>query len=240
MKEPLLAQVRRHFSSPEEIQRYQRKATNGLLAWERHVVKRYLEPRGTVLDIGCGAGREAFALHDLGYCVTGIDISSKQVRAARVMSGTLGKNVTFCICDGTTLNFPDASFRCVLLWSQALGNVPRQHNRLLLLKECARVLEPGGMLVSSVHNRDVCEALAQNRQLICDANEIQLEDGDLMVKDHPLSETCCFWHYFRKTELTSLHRDAGLHVIRCALAADLGQEGWNTIWISICRKGIRQ
>ena len=44
-----------------------------LKEWEKTVAGHF--PSGArILDIGCGLGREAFALHDLGFEVVGIDI----------------------------------------------------------------------------------------------------------------------------------------------------------------------
>ncbi|WP_242879407.1 bifunctional 2-polyprenyl-6-hydroxyphenol methylase/3-demethylubiquinol 3-O-methyltransferase UbiG [Butyrivibrio sp. INlla16] len=46
-----------------------------LKEWEKSVSKLF-SPGSRILDIGCGLGREAFALHDLGFEVVGIDISN--------------------------------------------------------------------------------------------------------------------------------------------------------------------
>ena len=55
-----------------------------LKEWEQSVIKFF--PSGArILDIGCGLGREAFALSDLGYDVVGIDIS-KEVRSSSPLS----------------------------------------------------------------------------------------------------------------------------------------------------------
>lgn len=50
------------------------------------------------------------------------------------------------------------------------------------------------------------------------------------------SDTPCFWHYFRRDEVIALCEAAGFTVRVCALAADLGQQGWDTIWVCVCEK----
>ena len=42
-----------------------------LKEWEKSVSKLF-SPGSRILDIGCGLGREAFALHDLGFEVVGL------------------------------------------------------------------------------------------------------------------------------------------------------------------------
>ena len=45
-----------------------------LKKWEQAVVN-YFPKEAKILDIGCGMGREAFALYEMGCSVGGIDIS---------------------------------------------------------------------------------------------------------------------------------------------------------------------
>jgi len=47
--------------------------------------------RGKVLDVGCGQGRDALPLVDMGYDVHAIDISKEAIRQLRILSGLAGK-----------------------------------------------------------------------------------------------------------------------------------------------------
>ncbi len=46
----------------------------------RHII---IPPNARVLDIGCGTGALAFCLHERGYRVTGVDVSSGMIDRAR-------------------------------------------------------------------------------------------------------------------------------------------------------------
>ena len=235
MSEALFRMVRERFSSAPEVEQYQRRVSEGLRAWERTVAERYLTPPGRLLDIGCGGGREAIALHDSGHEVTGVDISAEEIESARATTAALGKDIAFRLGDGVTLDFPDASFEYAVIWGQALGNVPGYTNRVRLLRECARVLVPGGRLSFSAHNRDTVEPVARERGLIRDGGAIPLEDGDFIMGGDAASgsDTVCFWHYFRQDEIERLCRDAGFAVLECSLADRLGQTGWDTVWVCV-------
>lgn len=55
---------------------------------------KYYEPKGTVLDLGCGQGRDALSLGRLGYRVIGIDISSVGISQMNETASRLGIEVT--------------------------------------------------------------------------------------------------------------------------------------------------
>ncbi len=237
MKSCLFDIVRRRFRDPAEVAEYERRAREeGLLDWEKAVVSEYLWPPGRLLDIGCGAGREAFALYDMGYDVVGIDISEELVESASNAAQELRKPVELQTCNGTQLDFPDCSFHYVVIWGQALGNVPGRENREVLMRECRRVLKPGGRLAFSVHNRDVCERIARDKGLIAMGHDLALQDGDLILRGDSASDTPCYWHYFTGGEALSLSEQAGLSVIKHCLARDLGQADWDTIRVVVCER----
>jgi ubiquinone/menaquinone biosynthesis C-methylase UbiE len=99
--------------------------------------------RGQALEIGPGLGRICKALAPHFQKVTGLDVSSEMVERARELVDA--PNVTFAVGDGVTLQpVPDASVDFVVTFT-VLQHVPDRDAIAGYLRECARVLAPGGV-----------------------------------------------------------------------------------------------
>jgi ubiquinone/menaquinone biosynthesis C-methylase UbiE len=70
-------------------------------------------PRGTLLDIGCGAGHHCKDLSERGFDVTGIDISLNGIRQAIAIADAYKQNTRFFLGDIENLPFEDQSFDIV-------------------------------------------------------------------------------------------------------------------------------
>lgn len=107
-------------------------------------------PSGTtLLDVGCGIGGSSRILaKDYGFEVTGVTISSQQVRRAQELTPE-GVSAQFRVDDALALSYPDASFDVV--WSVEAG--PHMPDKALFAKELLRVLKPGGILVVADWNQ---------------------------------------------------------------------------------------
>jgi SAM-dependent methyltransferase len=94
------------------------------------------EGRGRLLDLGCGGGAQIPVLQELGWTVTGVDVSSDQLRVAR----TRVPEAELVQADAAELPFADASFDAVtgLMIHTDLDDYDAT------LAEAARVLRPGG------------------------------------------------------------------------------------------------
>ena len=97
--------------------------------------------RGRVLDAGCGGGGMPLSLAEEASSVVGIDPASRfQDAGARLGRERGVRNLTFALADGMALPFPGRTFDLVL--SHAV--IEHVADAPLYLRECARVLAPGG------------------------------------------------------------------------------------------------
>lgn len=71
-----LESVRRWYNTQENYGYMPREVGKGLKIWEKSVAENYFVKGSHILDIGCGVGREAFVLYDLGFSISGADISA--------------------------------------------------------------------------------------------------------------------------------------------------------------------
>lgn len=97
--------------------------------------------RGRVLDAGCGGGGMPLSLAEEAALVVGIDPADRFQDAGVRLARERGvQHLAFALADGMALPFPDASFDLVL--SHAV--IEHVADAPLYLRECARVLAPGG------------------------------------------------------------------------------------------------
>jgi SAM-dependent methyltransferase len=116
--------------------------------WDRQTLRdlRELIPAsGRVLDVGCGYGRMAIPLAELGYEVTGIDIAPGLLRTARRDAARHGVSIRLDEGSMTALPYAEATFDAVIsLWS-AFYELLEEAEQVEALTEMARVLRPGGI-----------------------------------------------------------------------------------------------
>jgi tellurite methyltransferase len=81
-------------------------------------------PPRTLVDLGCGEGRDSIYFARQGYRVTGVDISSVGVRKAERRASRLGVNARFLVGDLRTYRLGHRVD--VVFCSGALNNLPRR------------------------------------------------------------------------------------------------------------------
>jgi ubiquinone/menaquinone biosynthesis C-methylase UbiE len=101
---------------------------------------------GRVLDAGCGGGGMPLSLAEEAGAVVGIDPAERFQEAGVRLGRERGlRNLHFALADGMALPFRDSSFDLVL--SHAV--IEHVADAPLYLRECARVLAPGGRVYLS-------------------------------------------------------------------------------------------
>jgi len=100
-----------------------------------------------ILDLGCTVGHNTGAWKDRypDAAVVGIDVAAPCLRYGAARARAQSRAIHFKQMNAEALEFPDASFDLVFS-SMFLHEVPRQ-GFLRVLRECHRVLRPGGLML---------------------------------------------------------------------------------------------
>jgi SAM-dependent methyltransferase len=104
----------------------------------------------TLLEVGCGIGTDLVRFARGGARVTGVDLSQTAIDLARQNFALHGLTpVDLRVANGEALPYPDAAFGHVY----AHGVVQYTADPAQMIRECHRVLEPGGTAIVMVYNR---------------------------------------------------------------------------------------
>lgn len=123
-------------------------------------------PPGLVVDLGCGAGREAMALARRGRRVLGVDLSAALVRMARrAAAGEAARAARFVLGDYRSFHPPEPP-ALVYFWDSALNLLPPGPMGAVLRRQ-AEGLAPGGVLLVQQLAREHFEG-ADIRTVIAD------------------------------------------------------------------------
>ena len=191
-----------------------------LKEWEQSVIA-FFPSDARILDVGCGLGREAFALSDLGYDVVGIDVSKEVISQVKQLSADKGYSIPFHECDGEHLPFPDDSFDVVLIWAQTFGLLYGSEFKKSYLSECRRVLRKGGLLSFSTHDHHF---LKENYPHCL-----------IGQKFYPYANAEIYWETFESADLMQLAKQADMDIILCEKGNIYKPED-GTVLHCLCRK----
>ena len=107
-------------------------------------------PHGRLLEVGCGSGRMLKAMQDKGWHAVGVDPDPIAIKNAKSKGLVVHQGIL------ADQKFKNDSFDAIVL-SHVIEHVP---DPLSLLKECERVLKPGGHLVLiTPNNKSFCHQL---------------------------------------------------------------------------------
>jgi ubiquinone/menaquinone biosynthesis C-methylase UbiE len=190
--------VQRGYDDVAESYLADRTVDGGDVVMLRGLLSR-LAPGSRVLDAGCGAGVPVMKLvTDAEHRAVGLDFSARQLSLAR--SRVPGADLVRG--DLSTLPFPHQHFDAIVSF-YAIIHVPRR-DHLAILRECHRVLRPGGLALLCLGANDVAE-------------------------DHDPTSwlgTAMYWSHYDAATNLELLRDTHLDVITDRLVPDpMGHSG---------------
>lgn len=128
----------------------------GLIEFERtkEILRQLLPaPPAVIYDIGGGYGEYSYWLALLGYEVYLYDISAKNIEMALDLEReTHVKLKTAEVADARSIDRPNESADAILLFGP-LYHITEYEERQFALKECLRLLKPGGLLFTAAITR---------------------------------------------------------------------------------------
>ncbi len=198
--------VAEKFNDAEEVLHYSQRTFEGLDAQERLLVEQFMGCSGRVLDIGCGAGREAFALAELGLDVVGIDVAPDMIAEAKRHAQTFRETIQFEVRSATALNYPSSSFDYVLISAGVYSHIPTRQLRIDMLRKINDLLTPDGIFFFSVLYRkhslsriSIYDAFRKITKPILN-ERLHSEPGDALVRYvSPVGtpSKLCYVHFFK-------------------------------------------
>lgn len=114
-----------------------------------------IPPGASVLDAGCGQGRNALYLSQAGFAVCGCDLSPVAVQVARAQALQAGATIDFQVSDLAHLPYPDDTFAAAACVHVLPYHVRADITRIVC--ELWRVLQPNGWLYLDLLARDDAE-----------------------------------------------------------------------------------
>ncbi len=113
------------------------------------LLHRHGVPGKRLLDVACGTGKSTTAFRDLGYEVSGVDLSAAMIAKARAKEANRG--ISFRQGDMRGLPGPGSDHDVVLCMDDAVNNLIDDAELADALAGTARALRPGGLLVFDVN-----------------------------------------------------------------------------------------
>jgi tellurite methyltransferase len=151
------------------------------------LLKGRLTPDMTLLDAGCGGGRNLIYFLRTGFSVSGVDQSAEAIDQIRALAKSLSnlplENFRHETVD--KMSFADNTFDVVV--SSAVLHFAKDENHWLgMVREMWRVLKPGGLffarLASTIGMQDQVEHIEGRRYRLPDGKDWFLVDFNMVCK----------------------------------------------------------
>jgi SAM-dependent methyltransferase len=162
-------------------------------------------PQATFLDLACGAGRHSIFLNNLGFQVTGIDLSKHSISIAKQYENP---SLHFEVGDLRTFHLP-TTFDFVLNLFTSFGYFDCMDTNKEVLHQVKQSLKPNGVFIIDFMNADkILENLIpfelKERQGIVFEISKTIENG-IIIKDISFTDQGKSFHYQEKVQALTLN-----------------------------------
>lgn len=151
------------------------------------ILKNRFDAQTSILDAGCGGGRNLVFFLRNGFEVCAVDRNPESIRCVRELAHALSPQLpveNFQVAEIEAMPFPAERFDAVI--SSAVLHFARDEEHFNgMLEEMRRVLKTGGLLfvrlASSIGIEDKIQSIENRRYLLPDGSERFLVDEKLLV-----------------------------------------------------------
>ena len=116
---------------------------------EKSLIEKYFTKRAELLNVACGAGREALLLARRGLRVTATDWGPGMITAAQRRAREAGLPIRFAVADMFSLPYREQTFDHLLLTNIAYSYIFVRRRRIRFLGQAHSVLKSGGIFIIS-------------------------------------------------------------------------------------------
>lgn len=122
--------------------------------WEMQVLNKYLQVKGSLLDVGCGTGRHVMSFAKRNFDVFGVDKDKEFIEAAKSKLKQKKLSAGLIVADACNLPLQDCSFNYVVSMGNVLGDIGVHRNkRENILSEMQRTAETTVILIVELVHR---------------------------------------------------------------------------------------
>jgi len=126
---------------------YQHKDYEAEISFIQKIINQHRETAlKNILDLGCGTGGHALPLADLGYQITGVDISGRMIEQAQKKASESNLPVDFLLGDIRSIDL-QKTFDAVISMFAVMGYQTSNDDFYAALRVARKHLTPGGLFV---------------------------------------------------------------------------------------------
>lgn len=220
--------VKTYFEAPGVVEHYADAAARlGLWVSEEKIFTRLFRKEDSILELGCGVGRIAIGLHELGYRnVLATDYSRSMIERLRALTKLLEYSIPNQVADATNLKFEDSIFDGAIFGFNGLMQIPESAQRAQALREINRVLRSGAWFAFTTHDRE--RSLHQD---FWQAEQQRWAEGkqsaDLELfgdRAEQMEDGIHFMHVPVVAEMEALLDECGFRIEASVMRSELGDE----------------
>ncbi len=165
-------------------------------------IEKYLTPDAKIIEIGAGAGRYSFALAEMGYDVTAVDLTPKNVE---IMKKKVMPHHNIKIHKGNACDlsaFESETYDIVLLLGP-MYHLFTEEDKHKALGEAIRIAKTGGVIYASYCNNDTTVYKFFYKREILD----YVERGMIKEDYHTISSPNEVFELYRKSDIDELMKN---------------------------------